>query len=96
MLDTIPTPLSTLRRAREIAMNNGLRYVYTGNVTDPEGSITICANCNRGIIARDWYAITEWYLNEEGNCQFCGSAVPGVFRSMPGTWGNRRLPVSIR
>jgi pyruvate formate lyase activating enzyme len=77
-------------------MNNGLRYVYTGNVTDPEGGITICANCKRGIIARDRYAVMGWYLNEAGNCQFCGSAVPGVFHPMPGTWGNRRLPVSIR
>jgi pyruvate formate lyase activating enzyme len=96
MLDTLPTPLSTLTRAREIAMNNGLRYVYTGNVTDLEGGITICANCGRGIIARDRYAITGWYLDEAGNCQFCGSALPGVFHPMPGTWGNRRLPVSIR
>jgi len=96
MLDKMPTPLSTVRRAREIAMNNGLRYVYTGNVTDPKGSITICANCKRGIIARNWYEITEWHLSEEGNCQFCGSAVPGVFHPVPGTWGNRRLPVSIR
>jgi pyruvate formate lyase activating enzyme len=96
MLETMPTPLSTLRRARDIAMNNGLRYVYTGNVTDPEGGMTICANCGRGIIARDRYAITGWYLNEAGNCQFCGSAVPGVFHPVHGTWGNRRLPVPIR
>jgi pyruvate formate lyase activating enzyme len=95
MLETMPTPLSTLRRARATAMNNGLRYVYTGNVNDLEGGITLCANCGRGIIARDRYAITGWYLNAAGNCQFCGTAVPGVFHPKPGTWGNRRLPVSI-
>jgi pyruvate formate lyase activating enzyme len=96
MLETAPTPLSTLRRARATAMSNGMRYVYTGNVTDLEGSITLCANCGRGVIARDRYAVTGWHLNEAGNCQFCGTAVPGIFHPNPGTWGNRRMPVSMR
>jgi len=95
MLDTSSTPLSTLRRAREIAMNNGLLYVYTGNVTDLEGGVTLCANCKRGLIARDGYAITGWCLNAAGHCQFCAAPCPGVFHAAPGTWGNRRLPVSM-
>jgi len=95
MLETSSTPVSTLRHAREIARTNGLRYVYTGNVTDLEGSITICANCKRGIIARDRYTITGWYLNAAGNCQFCEAACPGVFHPKPGAWGNRRLPVDL-
>jgi len=95
MFDTPATPVSTVHRAREIAMNNGLRYVYTGNVIDLEGSITMCANCRRGVIGRDRYAITAWNLDAEGKCSFCGTACPGVLRPRPGTWGNRRLPVSI-
>lgn len=93
MLDTAATPLSTLIRAREIAMNNGLSYVYTGNVTHPEGGVTLCANCGRGIIARDRYAITAWHLNEAGNCRFCDTPCPGMFHASHGAWGNRRMPV---
>jgi len=93
MLDNVPTPLSTVRRAREIAMSNGLHYVYTGNVKDPEGGTTHCANCHRGIITRDYYAVTGWNLDSEGKCQFCGTECAGVFQTRPGTWGNRRLPV---
>ncbi len=48
MLDTMPTPLSTLRHARDIALNNGLRYVYTGNVTDLKGGVTSCARLRAG------------------------------------------------
>jgi len=95
MLDTSSTPVSTLQHARNIAMSNGLRYVYTGNVNDLEGGITTCAGCKRGIIARDRYAITGWNLDDAGKCGFCGTACPGVFHSTPGAWGNRRLPVSI-
>jgi pyruvate formate lyase activating enzyme len=95
MLDTSSTPVSTLRHARSIAMKNGLRYVYTGNVNDLEGGITICSGCKRGIIARDRYAVSGWNLSEAGKCGFCGTACPGVFHPKPGAWGNRRLPVSI-
>ena len=95
MLDLSFTPLSTVRRARELAMNNGLRYVYTGNVVDREGSITLCSNCGRGLIGRDQYAITSWNLDTGGKCCYCGTACPGVFHAQPGTWGNRRLPVAM-
>jgi len=93
MLDTAPTPLSSVRQAREIAIRNGLRYVYTGNVNDPEGGVTHCANCGRGIITRNYYAVAGWDLNAEGRCRFCGTACAGVFQAHPGTWGNRRQPI---
>ena len=93
MLDTAPTPLSSVRLAREIAIRNGLRYVYTGNVNDPEGGVTHCANCGRGIITRNYYAVTGWDLDAEGRCRFCGTACAGVFNAHPGIWGNRRLPI---
>jgi pyruvate formate lyase activating enzyme len=95
MLYTSSTPLSTLRRAREIAMKNELRYVYTGNVHDLEGGMTYCSSCKRTVIARDRYSVTGWNLNESGNCEYCGAPCPGLFQAMPGTWGNRRLPISM-
>jgi pyruvate formate lyase activating enzyme len=45
MRDVPPTPPSTLKRAREIALRTGLRYVYTGNVHDEAGQSTYCHGC---------------------------------------------------
>lgn len=79
MLDKPITPLETLIRARDIAMKNGLRYVYTGNVYHPEGSKTFCHNCKKCIIARVDYDIAEYNLSEAGVCRFCGTQCAGVF-----------------
>ena len=56
MLDIPPTPPATLARAREIARRAGLRYVYTGNVADPEGQATLCPECGAPLIERTWHA----------------------------------------
>jgi pyruvate formate lyase activating enzyme len=95
MLDKPPTPAETLSRARRIAMKNGLRYAYTGNVHDDEGGSTYCHQCGRKLIGRDWYVLSEWNLTEGGNCKFCGANCAGVFEPRPGTWGPRRLPVRL-
>jgi pyruvate formate lyase activating enzyme len=95
MLDRPPTPPSTLRRAREIAMGNGVRYAYTGNVFDPEGQSTWCPTCGGLVIERSGYELGRWNLDEEGRCRACGTRIPGVFRGAPGRWGSRRLPVRI-
>ncbi len=93
MRDVPPTPVSTLRRAREIALAAGLRYVYTGNVHDPGGEVTVCPGCGVKVIERDWYAITGWRLDDVGRCAACGTPIAGVFAGPPGDWGRRRLPV---
>jgi pyruvate formate lyase activating enzyme len=95
MLDKIPTPAATLTRARRIAMNNGLRYVYTGNVHDSEGASTYCHQCSNRVIERDWYEIGSWGLGQEGQCLACGTQIPGIFRGAAGSWGARRMPVRI-
>ena len=59
LLDLPPTPAETLKRARRIAMESGLHYVYTGNVHDPEGGTTYCPACGTAVIRRDWYEIPE-------------------------------------
>ena len=94
MLDKPRTPPATLTRARAIARARSLRYVYTGNVHDPEGGGTWCPGCGRRLIERDRYALGEWQLKDQ-HCAHCGFAIAGHFADRPGHWGNRRLPVRL-
>jgi pyruvate formate lyase activating enzyme len=96
MLDVPRTPPETLRRARAIAVDAGLRYVYTGNVHDPTGQTTTCAGCGQPVVVRDWYDIRRYDLTDTGACVHCGAQLPGVFEGPVGGWGSRRLPVAIR
>ena len=96
MLDRPPTPAETLTRARQIAIDNGLHHVYTGNVDDPAGQATYCAGCGIAVIERDWYRLGRWRLDSDGRCLGCGTRCAGMFDAAgPGTWGGRRLPVRI-
>jgi pyruvate formate lyase activating enzyme len=94
MLDRPHTPPATLTRAREIALANGLRYVYTGNVHDRAGQSTYCHACDGLLIERDWYELGAWNL-VGGSCATCGEPCAGVFEERPGIWGSRRLPVRL-
>jgi pyruvate formate lyase activating enzyme len=96
LLDLPPTPPATLKRARRIALGNGLRYAYTGNVHDEEGGSTYCHGCGERLIGRDWFVLSEWNLTPDGACATCGTPCPGRFAGDPGTWGSRRLPVRLR
>jgi pyruvate formate lyase activating enzyme len=95
MLDRPPTPPAILSRAREIALRNGLRYAYTGNVHDTEGGTTRCHACSAQLIVRDWYKILEWGLTDDGCCRNCGAPCAGVFEGPPGRWGARRELVTL-
>ena len=95
LLDVPPTPPATLTRARSIALRNGIRYAYTGNVHDPVGQSTYCHACGTLLIGRDGYTIGTYRLTGGGSCSRCGARVPGVFADRPGDWGARRLPVRI-
>jgi pyruvate formate lyase activating enzyme len=95
MRETPRTPIQTLSRARAIARRNGLRYVYTGNVHDPEGSSTYCPGCGGLLIERDWYRLGAWNLTGNGVCRHCGTRIAGVFEARPGAWGPRRQPVRL-
>jgi len=96
MMDVPPTPKETLIRAREIAMKNGVRYAYTGNVHNETGDSTWCHQCGEKLIGRDWYVLTEWNLTEDGKCASCGTPCAGVFEARPGNWGAKRMPVRLR
>jgi pyruvate formate lyase activating enzyme len=95
MRDVPRTPPETLRRARRIALEHGLRFVYTGNVHDPAGGTTACPGCAAPVVVRDWYRIEEYRLTGRGACVHCGYQLPGVYDGPAGTWGARRLPVLL-
>lgn len=96
MLDKPPTPPQTLRRARRIAMKNGVRYAYTGNVYDEEGGSTYCHHCGTRLIGRNWYVLTEWNLTADGRCATCHAPCAGLFEAKHGTWGAARVPVRLK
>ena len=95
MLNTPRTPAKSLVRAREIALQNGVRYAYTGNVHDERGDSTYCHACGTRLIGRDWYVMTAWNLAEGGRCPECGTQCAGIFEDRPGDWGGRRKPVRL-
>jgi pyruvate formate lyase activating enzyme len=95
MRDVPPTPPDTLRRARRIALEHGLRYVYTGNVHDPDGGTTRCPGCGRPVVVRDWYDIVDYRLTGDGACADCGTRLPGVYDGPVGGWGRRRMPIRL-
>ena len=73
-----PTPIETLEKARETALEEGMRFVYVGNVPGHPGDNTYCPRCSKPIIARKGFAVTEYHLR--GNsCAYCGAAIPGVW-----------------
>ena len=95
MQDVPPTPRETLVRAREIAMHNGVRYAYTGNVHNKDGDSTWCHQCGELLIGRDWYVLSDWNLTADGKCAACGTPCAGVFEAQPGNWGAQRQAVRL-
>ncbi|RUL89289.1 AmmeMemoRadiSam system radical SAM enzyme [Tautonia sociabilis] len=95
MRDIPATAPATLRRAREIAMRNGVRYAYVGNVHDPDCDSTFCPSCGTRLIGRDWFELTHWNLTEDGRCPCCSSPCAGVIEPEPGRWGRKRQPVRL-
>jgi pyruvate formate lyase activating enzyme len=95
MTDVEATPASTLTRARKIALEHGLRYVYTGNVHDTDGGSTYCPHCGNAVIARDWYRILNYRLTDDGRCKECGGTVAGRYETFKKAFGPRRIPVRL-
>lgn len=93
--DVPPTPPATLTRARNIALANGLHYVYTGNVHDKTGGTTFCPGCGKPVIVRDWYDLLDYRVTPEGTCSHCGAAIAGRYGPYDGCFGPRRIPVQI-
>jgi pyruvate formate lyase activating enzyme len=73
-----PTPVDILNKAAQIASEEGLTYVYTGNVPGNEMSDTKCPNCSSTLIVRHGYTIAANNLTV-GKCNKCGRGVDGVW-----------------
>ena len=76
--DKPPTPPETLHRARKIALEAGLNYVYEGNIFS-DGANTHCPSCGELLIRRSWHNVLENKL-KNGGCPSCGLAIPGVWQ----------------
>ena len=95
MNDIPATPGSTLTRARDIALAEGLHYVFTGNVHDTEGGTTLCPSCKSALIVRDWYRIDDYRLTPDGKCPDCGTMIAGRYEIFKRAFGPRRIPIGI-
>ncbi len=79
LLKNLPsTPVSTLEQARTIALEEGLRYVYIGNVAGHEAENTFCPKCHKMVIERTIYQIHKIEI-KDGKCAFCGNPIPGIW-----------------
>jgi pyruvate formate lyase activating enzyme len=72
------TPVSTLRKARQIGLEAGLRYVYEGNVPGETGENTYCPNCGKPLIRRFGYSIQENKIKNSA-CTYCGTKIDGLY-----------------
>jgi pyruvate formate lyase activating enzyme len=95
MTDVPATPPDTLRRARQIAIDAGLRYVYTGNIHNRGGDTTWCPGCGKPVIERDWYEILNYQLDDSGRCKYCNTAVAGRYAKFDKPFGARRIAVRL-
>ena len=75
-----PTPISTMKRFRDLAMREGIRYVYLGNVPGQDGVNTYCHNCKNLLIERQGYLIPTYNLDGK-HCRFCNTVIPGRWES---------------
>lgn len=78
MRDIPRTSSETLRLAREMALVEGLKYVYVGNVHDSEGQNTYCPGCGKALIVRDWHSIIDYGL-AGSRCPYCKTKIDGRF-----------------
>jgi len=74
-----PTPMETLKRAREVAIEEGMYYVYLGNVPPGDPTTwTYCPKCKKVLIKREGYLIRENKIRD-GKCPYCGAKIYGVW-----------------
>ena len=90
------TPASTLDRARQIALEVGLHYVYEGNIYS-DGANTYCPNCNERLIGRSWHDVIEFRL-KDGACPECKLPIPGVWTNdtKARRWTRQRAAAPVR
>lgn len=78
ILNLPPTPVATLERARNTALDMGIHYAYVGNVPGHPGNHTYCPSCKKMVIRRQGFFVGEVHLRK-GHCAFCGHKIDGVW-----------------
>lgn len=74
-----PTPVASVEKAREIALDSGVKFAYVGNVpAGHRGESTYCPSCGAVVVKRVGYSVRSTSI-EDGGCAKCGSAIPGVW-----------------
>ncbi|MEA2102466.1 MAG: AmmeMemoRadiSam system radical SAM enzyme [Thermodesulfobacteriota bacterium] len=73
-----PTPTGSLEKARETGLDEGLHFVYIGNVTGHGGEDTYCPNCSRPIIKRQGFRVRDMHMRKN-RCEYCDHIIPGRF-----------------
>jgi len=74
-----PTPVETLEKAWKTAMDEGLRFVYIGNVPGHPGEHTLCPKCKTHVIERTGYEVGTSRM-KDGHCENCGTSIPGIWK----------------
>lgn len=74
-----PTPVEALEKARQTALDAGLKFVYIGNIPGHPGENTYCPGCKKAVIRRVGYTVIENNLSSGGSCNFCQYSIPGVW-----------------
>lgn len=90
MTNIPPTPVETLEKHIEIAKEEGLKYVYIGNVPGHKYEHTYCPNCGRIVIKRYGFFIREWNIDENNRCKFCGYKI-NIRGKLSSNWRNYRF-----
>jgi pyruvate formate lyase activating enzyme len=78
LLNLPPTPVGTLEKFRDFAMNRGIRYAYIGNVPDHPGNHTYCPGCGKVVIRRKSIFLEQLNL-DHGKCKYCGRIIAGIW-----------------
>ncbi len=79
MTDLSPTPVDTLERCREVALDQGVNHVTIGNVPGHEANSTFCPGCGEEIISRHHFTVHDINLTD-GSCEYCGREIAGVWK----------------
>ncbi len=80
MQDLHSTPVATLEEVAGIARSAGLKYISIGNVPGHRKNSTFCGNCGSQIISRHHFSVRDINVDKDGNCEFCGESIPGVWK----------------
>ena len=73
-----PTPIATLEKAHDIARNEGINYVYTGNAPGHKYESTWCPKCDELLIERYGFKIVQYNITKDKKCPKCGEKIPIV------------------